>query len=311
MADDVGSVEQRAGARRRLAKLSYSNGDWREAERLIAQAWSLLEDQPATPERAWVLSTMSFGDATQDRRKLAEQAIAEARAVGAPGPEADALISLAFLLQHDGDVDGAMARLEEARDKAAASGADDTELRAYFNMAMLRYDHGDLAAAHAHALAGNRAAERRGRSWAGYGRELRWLLDIIEVGLGRFTDVVERTTAALGAAPHTSRSDLYAARPLASCWLGDWQRVDEDVAADALASCWLGDWQRVDEDVAVITPLETVAQQIIPGGVVAPIDGHAIAASWLWRVQYEDFDRALTQAMEDPPYPDDLAQIRV
>lgn len=291
MADDVGSVEQRAGARRRLAKLSYSNGDWREAERLIAQAWSLLEDQPATPERAWVLSTMSFGDATQDRRKLAEQAIAEARAVGAPGPEADALISLAFLLQHDGDVDGAMARLEEARDKAAASGADDTELRAYFNMAMLRYDHGDLAAAHAHALAGNRVAERHGRSWAGYGRELRWLLDIIEVGLGRFTDVVERTTAALGAAPHTSRSDLYAAR--------------------ALASCWLGDWQRVDEDVAAIAPLETVAQQIIPGGVVAPIAGHAIAASWLWRGQYEDVDRALTQAMEDPPYPDDLAQIRV
>src|SRR5690606_27474972 len=43
----------------------------------------------------------------------------------------------------------------------------------------------------------------------------------------------------------------------------------------------------------------------------APIAGHAIAASWLWRGQYEDVDRALTQAMEDPPYPDDLAQIRV
>lgn len=291
MADDVGTVVQRAGARRRLAKLYYGGDDWREAERLIAQAWSLLEDQPATPERAWVLSTMSFGDPSADRRELAERAIAEARAVGAPGPEADALISLAFLLQHDGDVDSAMERLREACEKASESGADDTELRARFNMAMLRYDHGDIEQAAELASEGVAAAARHGRSWAGYGTELMWLLNVIDIARGHFTDVVARCTESLTSVPHSARGLVHACR--------------------ALASAWLGDWQRVEDDVAVIAPPETVAQSSLPGGIITPIAGHAIVASWLWRGRPELVESALTQALASPLYPDELAEVRV
>src|SRR5690606_24918620 len=120
---------------------------------------------------------------------------------------------------------GAAERLEEARDKAHESGADDTELRAYFNMAMLRYDRGDFVKAAEHARAGAAAAERYGRSWAGYGRELGWLSGLIDIARGRFTDVVVRATEALQHAPHTARADLYASRALASSWLGQWARV--------------------------------------------------------------------------------------
>lgn len=291
MADAVGSVLQRAAARRRMAKLLYTQDDWREAERLIAQAWMLLEDQPATAERAWVLSTMSFGESTPDRRHLAERAIAEARAVGAPGPEADALISLAFLLQHDGDLEGAMQRLTEALEKARADGADDTELRAYFNMTILRYDHGDIAEAARLAAEGTAIAAQHGRSWSGYGLELGWLRDVIDIARGSFLDVVERSTAALASVPPTVRGLVRGTR--------------------ALASAWLGDWDLVEADVAEIGVPEQVARRVLPGTIAEQVAGHAIAHSWLWQGRSELVEQAMAEALAGCDMLEELARIRV
>lgn len=293
MADRVGDVLQQAGARRRLAKLLYNTGDWREAERQIAQAWALLENEPSTAERAWVMSTMSFGalESTPERRALVDRAIAEARAVGAPGPEADALISLAFLLQHDGDVDEAMERLREARDKAAAAGADDTELRAYFNMAILRYDHGRLTEAVEIAGEGVAVAARHGRSWSGYGRELTWLLWLIGIGRGDFTEVMSRATAALSSVPAGERTLVLATRVLAASWLGDWQVVDDDVAA--------------------LGPAEQVAAQILSGRARETMAGHGVVHSWIWRGRHDLVEEAIGAALASPEFPDDLAEIRV
>ena len=291
MADDVGTVVQQAGARRRLAKLLYFADDWREAERLIAHAWSLLEDQPATAERAWVLSTMSFGEINSHRRTLVQRAIDEARAVGAPGPEADALISSAFLQQHDGDVEDAMETLLEARSKAREGHADDTELRALFNMAILRYDHGRIAEAVEILNEGTAAAARYGRTWSGYGGELAWLADLVDIARGEFSAVVDRTTTALPAAPH-------GARPLA-------------LGSRALASAWLGDWERVDADVATFGPAEKVARACLPGGIADSLAAHAVLTSWLLAREAGVAEAAIAEALDGPEFPDDMVQIRV
>ena len=291
MADKLGDVLRQAGARRRIAKLLYLAGQWDEAERQIAQAWALLENEPSTAERAWVMSTMSYGDLTPERREITERAIAEARAVGEPGPEADALISLAFLLQHEGDVEGAMERLHEARQKAADGGADDTELRAYFNLAVLSYDDGRIAEAAEITEQGLSVAARHGRRWSGYGRELTWLQGTIDLARGAFTEVMARSTAALESVPSGERPLVLATRVLAASWLGDWHTLDGDVAA-------LG------------TP-EQVASQILSGRSIDTMAGHGVIQSWLWRGRGDLVEKALTTALANPEFPDDLAEIRV
>jgi DNA-binding CsgD family transcriptional regulator/tetratricopeptide (TPR) repeat protein len=291
MATATGAVLQQAGARRRIAKLLYNSGEWREAERQIALAWALLENEPSTAERAWVMSTMSYGEITPERRDLAERAIAEARAVGAQGAEADALISLAFLLQHEGDVDGAMERLQEARRKAREGGADDTELRAFFNMAILRYDHDRIPEAVEIAQEGIAVAARHGRSWSGYGRELTWLLCLVDIARGAFTEVMTRTTAALEAVPAGERELVLSTRVLAASWLGDWKLLDADVAALGTA--------------------EQIAGAVLTGRVSEAMAGHGIVNSWLWRGRPDLVEQALTAALARPEYPDDLAEIRI
>lgn len=291
LADEVGDVLQQAGARRRAARLLYGAGEWREAERQIGQAWALLENEPTTAERAWVMSTMSFGEITPERRVLAERAIAEARAVGAQGAEADALISLAFLLQHDGDVEAAMERLVESRDKAREDAADDTELRAYFNMAMLRYDHGRIAEAAEIAAEGVAVAGTHGRTWSGYGRELTWLLGMIDIARGAFSDVVARCTAALESVPSSERSLVLSTRVLAAAWTGDWQQLDADVVALGSA--------------------EQIAAGVLSGRSNETMSGHGLVHSWLWRGRPDLVEAALSRALAVPEYPDDLAEIRI
>lgn len=291
MADRVGDVLQRAGARRRIAKLLYTVGEWREAEREIAKAWALLENEPATAERAWVMSTMSYGEITPGQRALVERAIAEARAVDAPGPEADALVSLAFLLQRDGDGDGAMERLHEAREKAAASGSDDTELRAYFNIAMLHYDNGRLAEAAEVAHEGTAVAARHGRRWSGYGRELTWLLGLIDIARGAFTDVQARMAEALESAPTSERSLV--------------------LATQVLAGSWLGQWQLLDGAVAALGAPEQVASKALSGRVRESMAAHGVVQSWLWRGRPDLVEEPLTAALAAPEFPEDLAEIRV
>lgn len=290
MADRVGTVLQQAGARRRLAKNLYSAGDWREAERQIAQAWALLEDEPATAERAWVMSTMSFGESPA-RRELAERAIAEAREVGAPGPEADALISLAFLLQHEGDVDGAMDRLREAGERAREGNADDTELRAYFNTAILHLDRGELALAAEVAEEGAARAALHGRMWAGYGRELAWLRQVVDLTTGEFDAVQQRSRQWLENAAASARPMIMLTRAVAASWQGDWDQVVADVAS-------YGD-------------AESVARRILDGGGESSFGASAVLTSWLWQGRTEDVIEAITEAQVAPEFPDELIEVRV
>lgn len=291
LADRVGSVLQQAGARRRLAKNLYSVGDWREAERQIAQAWALLEDEPATAERAWVMSTMSFGESSPVRREMAERAIAEAREVGAPGPEADALISLAFLLQHEGDVDGAMDRLHEARERAREGQADDTELRAYFNIAILHLDRGELALAAEVAEEGGARALLHGRMWAGYGRELCWLRQVVDLTSGSFDAVRQRSQQWLENAAASARPMIMQTRAVAAAWQGDWDQVVADVAS-------YGD-------------PGLVARRILDGGGESSFGASAVLTSWLWQGRADEVIETITEAQVAPEFPDELIEVRV
>lgn len=292
LADAGGDLLVRADVRRRLAKLSYGEGDWREAERLINQAWTLVEDEPATAERAWVLSTMSFGEATPDRRAYAERALADARAVGAGGAEADALVSLSYLALREGDVEGALASLESARERARRAGSHETELRAWFNTAMAQHELGELDAAAATVAAALVVAEERGRRWSSYGRELAWLAQIVDHARGEWDAVLQRTRLLLPGAIGIARTMM--------------------LATAALAHAGRGDWDELDRVVAEVRP---------PGGDLRAAALHreeeVRLAAWaaieadLWRGRGSEVAPALQEAFERVEHKDDPAEIRL
>lgn len=173
LADAHGDPRRRADARWRLAKaLDADYADDQETARVLTEAWDLLRHEPASPERAWVLAQLAFGCQAAERRRYAELAIADARAVGNGAAEADALVSLAFQQLSDGDHDACMAQLRSALDVAERAGARVEMLRVWFNLAITELEAGNLEAATTYLREGLDYAERAGLTWAMYGREL-------------------------------------------------------------------------------------------------------------------------------------------
>ena len=102
----------------------------------------------------------------------AESALVAARAAGETGLEVEALTTVAFLDEIDGDRDAAADRLGAALRLARAAGEPVAELRAHYALASLHYYNGDVAAVAAGAAGGDgpggreRAAVERARGRA-------------------------------------------------------------------------------------------------------------------------------------------------
>ena len=163
---------------RRLAQtLLAVEGTEREASAAIERAWALVQDLEPTRDRAWVLAalaTIQRVTGQPDRAVAsANSAIADARAVGAAGAEADALVTLARTDERAGETARARERLREAIDKAQAAGALSVELRARYNLALSYEDKAELDAAIGHYRDGMTRARETGLTWGGYGLELR------------------------------------------------------------------------------------------------------------------------------------------
>jgi DNA-binding CsgD family transcriptional regulator/tetratricopeptide (TPR) repeat protein len=103
---------------------------YQEAERLLTGA-------PPSAERAGVLAghglVLMLTLRTEEAIPVCREAIAVARAVGAPAEEAGALETLACCLDDLGDFDQSLRLHLEARHLAEAAGADETMLRTYLN----------------------------------------------------------------------------------------------------------------------------------------------------------------------------------
>jgi DNA-binding CsgD family transcriptional regulator/tetratricopeptide (TPR) repeat protein len=163
---------------RRLAEtLLTLEGTLDEAVEAIGRAWDLVADTEPSSTRAWVLATragiLRNCDKPEEALLSAQQAVADARACGAAGAEASALITLGTLADSAGDTAQARDRLREAERKAVEAHAVNVELRALFALAMSYDDQAEITTAIEHWTRGERRAEENGLTWSSYGLEIR------------------------------------------------------------------------------------------------------------------------------------------
>ncbi|MBZ2198133.1 AAA family ATPase [Ruania sp. N2-46] len=267
LADAEGDVAARASVRRRLAKILYSVDQWPEAQSVIADAWDLIRDEPTSAERAWVLSTLAFGELKDSSRGYAEAAIADARASGDGGAEADALTTLAYMQLSDGEVDRALTTLEEARMRAAEVGAFEVELRAVFNLTVGQFELGELEAAATQLDRGLARAAETGLTWATYGRELAWIAVHVNYARGAW-DLVEQLASPPGEqAPDWISGVLAASAALLAASRGEWEKVE--AALDRVDTWVLADDEPLK--IALFARAERDLWQHRPAEVSAPV----------------------------------------
>jgi DNA-binding CsgD family transcriptional regulator/tetratricopeptide (TPR) repeat protein len=170
-----GDPVERARVHYRLAQALGRIEDQAAAHRESSRAMALVPADPPSPVRTWAAATHARTSWSLGRRAEAEaaadEALAAADALGLDSAWADTAVSLARM-RGGSDLTG---RLEEALVRARRSGDPDVELRVLFNLAVVPYEAGDVAATLRwvdEAL--DRAAEL-GVEWSFYGAELRHL----------------------------------------------------------------------------------------------------------------------------------------
>jgi len=170
--------EQAAKVWRRVAEALLNAEDtFDEALQAIDRAWELVADSEPSKTRAWVLATraaiMRNALRYEDSNWNARTAVADARAVGADGAEAAALITLGALADAADEPEEARARLEEAQIKAHLAGSLNVELRAVCFLGSSHEDLGEYDRAMDIYRRGVERAEQTGLTWSIYGLEMR------------------------------------------------------------------------------------------------------------------------------------------
>lgn len=175
----TGITPERAAAiwRRLALALITTNSAENESPSAIERAWELLADAAPSTTRAWVLATRAILlraiNQPEAAAVSARAAVADARAAGAPGAEADALCTLAALAQGKGDVAEARELLADALPKARGAGALTVELRARYFLGLTHDDDAEYDKALAVYQEAIERARESGLLSSGYGLELR------------------------------------------------------------------------------------------------------------------------------------------
>ena len=174
----AGDPEARARVHYTLARGLSRIEETAEALRESEQAMQLVPAEPPSVVRTWAVAThartlyalgrIAEGDAAAD------EALAAADALGLDGAWADTAVSLARL-EGTGDLPTVRARLHEARLRAERSGDADVETRAWFSLAIVAYEAGEVGETLEQAAAGLARARELGVEWSFYGAELRHL----------------------------------------------------------------------------------------------------------------------------------------
>lgn len=156
--------------------------DLDEADAARAAAQAAVDALPPDPprwEQARALATHARTLLTLDdhepARSRAEQALAAARAAGAPWVEADAQVTLGLISERAGKIADAVDLFTGAHRQAAAARVLGVELRAAFQLARLRLEQGDLVGAASAAHEGTHRAQEAGLGLAPYGFDLQYL----------------------------------------------------------------------------------------------------------------------------------------
>ncbi len=171
--DALDRSDQQRAARLTPAAAYYLIDDLQmEHARLRAErAVAVLDTQGPSADRARLLAAHARAALNCDRddeaRVIAERAAAEARELGVPEAEADALTTLAVIAVDQADVAGDL--FGRSVDLARAAGDLMAEVRATHNLTANRYYAGDLERAAAICDAGIDRARATGVLWMGYG----------------------------------------------------------------------------------------------------------------------------------------------
>ncbi|MDN5918948.1 MAG: AAA family ATPase, partial [Pseudonocardia sp.] len=189
LADEHDGPGVRADARRQYAlRLLDTGGGLQAAITAATEAVALLDDIPPCADRAWAHAVLARAvlraDLHEPARRHADLALSIA--LGgldrtAPGPDgdaerrdllgarADALLTLAFGAQLDGEPARSRELLADAAQLAAESGNAVVELRTLWNRGVSFLEEGLLDAARDEFRAGVRRAAAGSISWSGYG----------------------------------------------------------------------------------------------------------------------------------------------
>ncbi|MEU6699000.1 AAA family ATPase [Pseudonocardia sp. NPDC046786] len=233
-----------AGTRIRYAMRLLDRGSGlEEAIGAAEAAIQLLADEPPGPDLAWAHAVLARALVNADRPEPAwpqaraalavvdgtdRAALTGAELRNLTAAHADALITLAFCAQTEGDPARARDLLADAAELAAASGSRTVELRTVWNRGVSLLEEGRLDDAVTEFDDGSRRAAGYGLSWVGYGLDFQVVRARVEFQRGGWDAAlriahgidpavpvqITGVPAAAGAMVTVARGDLAAAERL-------------------------------------------------------------------------------------------------
>ncbi|ALG07080.1 hypothetical protein AOZ06_09210 [Kibdelosporangium phytohabitans] len=233
MADETGDPEIRAGTRHQWAVASIALEDrGPEIQELVDEAWELVRDRPvsevkakvqALAARSWV---WSWEDDLDRLKSLAEQALRDARQVGATAVEVDALVTLAVFAEWSGEVDESIRMGKAAAKQAASIGAYDVELRALKNTAVTLWIHDRKPDGSRMMDDVARRSAEVGLPWSLAGIDARCERVTMRYGLGDWSGALEAGKDTAGG-PALARARVLAATLWVLASQGDFTALDQ------------------------------------------------------------------------------------
>jgi ATP/maltotriose-dependent transcriptional regulator MalT len=218
----------------RLALYLWLNGDWPSSIEEHRRAVALVPAEPPTTERAQVLgglaSALMAGAHYRECREILEEALDTLRQAGTTEGQARLLNTLGVVLTGLGDIDGGVANLQEAVDRAMRDGPLDTLLTAQYNLAFVLTQADRLDEALDSAMSGIATSKRAGLERSN-GAGLRANAGDILYRLGRWDEADALTLEAVDLDAETTGSIwLHDTRVLVHAARGDLAEAQAEMA---------------------------------------------------------------------------------
>ncbi|GAA1935043.1 helix-turn-helix transcriptional regulator [Nocardioides marmoribigeumensis] len=223
------------------ANCALSNEVFDESSTATAQALDLVGEEPSRL-RARALSLharwLSATDHDDEAVELAGEAMAMAQRFDLASVVAEATTTLARIDERSGDLDSALAALEEVAESAAADHDTVGEMRGRYHLAYVRLETGDLAGAAEQFRLTAEAAERAGRPWAPYGFDARFHWALTRYVRGDWDGALEVADVTGQTPPLHAESLLACVAMLVRAGRGD---LDALSYAEPVKAAWSGE----------------------------------------------------------------------
>ena len=239
--DAAGGVRARVELARGLVTLDATDRVVRPAEEALRLAESTGVDPPTSAAaRVAYARALLAARRTAQARPEAQRALEQARAARVAALEVEALTTLAFLDDVDGDLDGAADGLRAALLLARTEGELLAELRVHYTLASLHYYNGDVAGSLPVLDAALSRVAETGLLWSEWGVELRVLQAVARYAAGDLEGSLEAALAPGTRPPDVAAARLAAVACYAAVALG---RSDAEQRLRALDDSWDADPQ--------------------------------------------------------------------